>query len=133
MSPSSAEADFLDRGLADAAGLVGAVVNPRHAAVVAVGALDVEVIAKCGAALGDRGCEDIYGGFVESGNSIGFEVAGWGVGMNLAEEEGFVSVDIAQSSDYDLIEDDGFDIAVGFLELGGEIIHAKSWIEGFWS
>jgi hypothetical protein len=53
MSPSPTEANFLDGGLANPTGLVGAVVHPRHAAIIAVGALDIEVITKGSAALLD--------------------------------------------------------------------------------
>ena len=59
MGTSPAEPDFLDRGLADSTGLVGAIVDPRHASIVAIGALNVEIITKSGAALVDRGLQDV--------------------------------------------------------------------------
>ena len=62
MGTSTAKADFLDRGLADSTGLGGTIVDPRYATVIAVGALDVEIIAESGAALIDRGLEDVYDG-----------------------------------------------------------------------
>ena len=58
MSASTAESHFLDRGLADSAWLFGTIVNPRHATVIAVGTLDVEIIAKGSTALIDRELED---------------------------------------------------------------------------
>jgi hypothetical protein len=64
VSASTAEPNFGDRGLANAAGLVGAMVNPRHLAVIAVGALDVEIIAKSSATLLDRGFEDVDRGLM---------------------------------------------------------------------
>jgi hypothetical protein len=62
---STAEPDFLDRGLANSTRLFGTIVNPRHAPVIAVGALDIEIIAKGGAALVDRGLQDVYDGLTQ--------------------------------------------------------------------
>ncbi len=54
MSASTAESHFLDRGLADSAWLFGTIVNPRHTAIIAVCALDIEKSAKSSTALIDR-------------------------------------------------------------------------------
>ena len=58
MGASTTESHFLDWGLANSARLFGAIVHPRHAAIIAVGALDVEIVAKGGTTLIDRELED---------------------------------------------------------------------------
>ena len=59
MCAPTTQPDLLDRGLANAARLFGPIVNPRHAAIIAVGALDIEIITESGTTLIDRGLEDI--------------------------------------------------------------------------
>lgn len=58
VSASAAESNFLDRGLANSTWLFRAVVNPRHTAIIAVGALDIEIIAKGSTTLIDRELEN---------------------------------------------------------------------------
>ena len=55
VSTSATKPDFLDWGVADSTGLVGAIVNPRHATIIAVGTLHAEIITKSSAATIDRG------------------------------------------------------------------------------
>ena len=58
VSASAAEPNFLDRRLTDSAGLFCPIVDPRHAAIVAIGALDIEIVAKGSTTLIDRELED---------------------------------------------------------------------------
>ena len=86
MGTSTTEFDFFDRCSTHSTGLVRAIVNPRYAAVIAVGALDIEVIAKCSAALLDRGSEDVYGGLMQFGYLAGEECISKCFGVNLAHK-----------------------------------------------
>ena len=62
--------------------MVGTIVNPRHAPVVAVGALDIEIIAKSGAALIDRGLQDVDDGLTQQFDLRCIQVSGGCIGSD---------------------------------------------------
>lgn len=86
------------------------------------GGVGVGAVAERAASQSD-GCREGTGnGVGEAGPLGGLEVAAAGVWRDARAEEGFIGVDVAHAGDDALVEQGGFDGAVGILQAGLELI-----------
>jgi hypothetical protein len=83
---STPEPHLSDRSSTDSTGLVGTIVNPRHASIITVCTLDIEIITKGSAALVDRGLEDFDSGLAQQFDLGNRELVCGSIGVNVAHK-----------------------------------------------
>ncbi len=114
-----------DRGTAGLTGLAFPVVDPGDIAVVAIDAFDVAEVAEGGAAFANTVLEHLDDGGVEELDLLGLEAGAVGLGIDFAEEEGFVGVDVADSGDEGLVEEGVFNGTLAIAQPSPKVRHRK--------
>lgn len=121
MSRSTCQLQTLDRCAADSTGLSFAIVDPGDAAVIAVDARHIPKVAEGRASGINAILQDLPDIAMQALNLGQRQVRAQGLGLNAAEKQGFIGVDIAHARYQALIEQGIFDRAFSPLELLAEV------------
>lgn len=121
MSRSTCQLQTFDRCAADSTGLPFAIVNPGDAAVIAVDARHIPKVAEGRTSGVNAILQDLPDIAMQALNLGQRQVCAQGLGLNAAEKQGFIGVDIAHARYQPLIEQGIFDRAFSPLELLAEV------------
>jgi len=119
---SAAEDDPLDGGFTADTWLIFASVDAVQELEATFFAVGIDVVAQGAAAVIDGAAENQLDGAIEAEDLLASETIGGDCRGNVAVEERFVGVDVADARDKALIEERGFYGAAGFGEALGELI-----------
>lgn len=126
MGAAASDHDSLNGGVAEFAGLAGALVDAVLELEEAADAVGVNIVRDGGAAEFDGVAEDGLDGGVEQGQLGAGEAGGGAFGADTGAKEGLVGVDIADSVEEFLVEESGFDGSFSPFEEGEE----RAWGDG---
>ncbi len=122
---SLVEGEFFNGGVADRTGLVGSAIDIELLFKVAWFAIGGEEIFEGGAALLNGCCQHFFD-VVDKGLKLSGREGLWqGGGMNAAEKEGFIGVDIADTHNDLAVHDQRFNGGFTALDLLLQIVGGK--------
>lgn len=131
MGRSAPQLQPLDRRPAGTTGFTSAAIDPGLATVIAIQALQISKITKGRPPGTNAVLEHLDYAAVEDGDRRGLELVAAGFGVNFAQEQGFIGVDIADSGDQSLVQQGGFDNPLAALEPIGKVAQAELRFQGF--